>query len=95
MKILIILLATFYSDKFENKNTYSGVKFNQCNLTCATREFPIGAELLVTNILNGKSICVTVTDKCKKRKIIDLSKSAFSKIAILRRGVVKVNVQKI
>jgi rare lipoprotein A len=51
--------------------------------------------LEVTNIANGKSVVVKVNDTgLFKGKKLDLSKGAFSKIANLKQGVIKIKVEK-
>lgn len=50
--------------------------------------------LKVTNIKNGKSVIVKVTDRCGSRRIIDLSYAAAKEIDIIRTGVAMVKVEK-
>lgn len=58
---------------------------------------PFGTKLLVTNIRNGKSVIITVTDRGPsqqlKNRIIDLSKKAFEEIADLKQGIITVKVE--
>ena len=52
--------------------------------------------LRVTNLENGKSIICRVNDRGgfkKYGRILDLSKGAFSKIANLKQGIIKVNIE--
>lgn len=74
----------------------NGERFNENNLTCACRLFPLGSVIKVTNAKNGKSVTVKVTDRIGKRFAktrVDLSKSAFSKIASLKEGIVSITVE--
>jgi rare lipoprotein A (peptidoglycan hydrolase) len=74
----------------------NGELFNESNFTCATRLYPLRTLLLVTNIQNGRTCVVRVTDRIGKRfatKRIDLSKAAFAKIASLQQGLVSVKVE--
>lgn len=67
-------------------------------MTCASRIFPKGTWLRVTNRENGKQIFVVVDDYGPMRgtgKMIDLDKVAFEKIASLSKGVVEVKVEQI
>ena len=76
----------------------NGQRFSDDGLTCAARMFPLGSELLITNIHNGRSVKVTVTDKIGKRFAqtrIDISKRAFSQIADLKQGLVACKVERI
>lgn len=79
--------------------TASGKVFDENELTAASWFHPFGTRLIVKNLSNQKSVCVTITDRgpskklVKKGRIIDLSKRAFSRIANLKEGVVKVDVK--
>ena len=102
-----LLMASWYSiESLKKEGTYkyskgvmaNGKNFDENNLTCATRLFPLGSSLFITNLENGKKVVVLVTDRIGKRfttKRIDLSKLAFSRIAELKRGVVAVKVERI
>lgn len=64
---------------------------------CASRYYKKGTKLLVENLYNGKKILVVVNDygPFVKKRIIDLERSAFQKLAPLSQGVIKVKVRKI
>jgi len=99
------LTASWYSiESLKREGTYkyskgvmaNGKKFKDEELTCATRLFPLGSVVRVTNLRNGKEVYVKVTDRIGKRFAntrIDLSRSAFAEIAKLEEGVVKVEVE--
>ncbi len=100
------LLASWYSrESLIKEGTWkngkermmaNGEKFNDLLFTCATRLFPLGAQLKITNPQNNKSVIVKVTDRIGKRFAktrIDLSKSAFMAIADCKQGLVKVKVE--
>lgn len=67
--------------------------FDKNKLTAASNKLPLGALIKVTNKDNGKSVVVKIND-CGKMKsnVIDLSESAFKKIAKLSDGRIKVSV---
>ncbi|MEI8350062.1 MAG: septal ring lytic transglycosylase RlpA family protein [Candidatus Omnitrophota bacterium] len=76
----------------------NGKKFNENNHTCATRLYPIGSILVITNIATGDRCVVEVTDRIGRRfakKRIDLSRMAFSCLADLDTGIIKVKVEPI
>lgn len=91
--------------------TASGERFRDMALTCALRQRNFGQYYRVTNLANGKSVVVKHNDfgpsvrwKNPKtgithdlsRRVIDLSKGAFEKIADPRQGVLKrVRVEKV
>lgn len=88
--------ATYYADFFHGRVTRSGEIFNQNKLTCASNKFPLGSRLKITNIENGKIVVVKVNDTGNfNNKIIDLSKSAFKKIADLKKGRIKIKIKKL
>ena len=75
-----------------------GSIFKDDNFTCATRLFPLGSVIRITNSLNNKSVTVIVTDRIGKRFAktrIDLSKKAFSTIANLKQGIISCKVERI
>jgi rare lipoprotein A len=76
----------------------NGRKFNENNLTCATRLYPLGAILRITHIKSNASVLVRVTDRVGLRfakSRIDLTLLAFSRIAEPKKGVVAVKVERI
>lgn len=90
--IKLIIIATFYANSFVGKPTASGEIFSQHRFTCATRMFPLGARLMISNISNGRTVEVKVNDRCAKHGIVDLSKVAFKEISDLKYGRAKVTV---
>lgn len=67
-------------------------------MACASRMFPRGTWLRVTNRENGKQVFVVVNDFGPQRgtgKMIDLDSVAFKKLAPLGKGVIEVKVEEI
>jgi rare lipoprotein A len=87
--------ASFYHDKYDGRVAKDGSIFRQRGMTAASNTHAMGTKLRVTNKESGKSVIVTVTDTggFKLPRIVDLSKAAFSKIAPLSQGLVKVLVE--
>ncbi len=86
--------ASYYHDKYQGRKTASGEIFSQNKYTCASNKYRLGTRLKVTNPKNGKSVIVLVNDTGQLYgRTIDLSKSAFKKIANLKQGIVKVKIQ--
>jgi rare lipoprotein A len=70
--------------------------FNDSQLTCAMWDMPFNTILKVTNLENGKSVVVRVNDRGPARRLnrtIDLTKTAFSRIADLEKGLAEVSVE--
>ncbi|MFQ1934671.1 septal ring lytic transglycosylase RlpA family protein [Aeromonas veronii] len=87
--------ASYYADRYHGKQTASGELYRNNLNSAAHMELPFGSMVRVTNLANGKSVVVKVNDRgaFKSGRIIDLSKSAFSSIANIREGVIKVKVE--
>ncbi len=68
-------------------------------LTCAAWGPKFGTMLRVTNLDNGKSVVVKLTDRGPGKRawrrgvIVDLTKAAFRKLAPVKRGVIRVKVE--
>lgn len=88
-------VASYYAGKFHGNKTSSGATFNMNDLTCAHRWLPFGTRLRVTNIENGRSVVVTVTDRgpFKHGRIIDVSKGAAQALDMIRKGTATVAIQ--
>lgn len=84
--------ATFYGSSVQGSGTASGETFDKNALTAAHKYLPFGTIVEVTNMANGKSVQVKINDRGPygPGRIIDLSSSAFAKIADLSTGVVNV-----
>ena len=101
------LKASWYSvESLKREGTFkyshgimaNGRRFKDEEKTCATRLWPLGTIVRVTHIKTKKSVIVKVTDRIGKRFAktrIDLSKSAFQEIAILKEGLINVTVERI
>lgn len=88
--------ASFYGPGFHGKRTASGERFNQHELTAAHPDLPLGAQVTVTNLENGKTVQVQVNDRgpYKRGRVIDLSKAAAAKIGITKKnGIAPVKVE--
>ena len=103
----IPLQASWYSiNSLKREGTYkhshgrmaNGHIFSDSGYTCATRLFPLWSMVRVTDGLSKRYVDVKVTDRIGKRFAktrIDLSRAAFQKIANLKEGLIKVEVERI
>jgi len=87
--------ASYYAMKFQSKKTASGELYDRDKKTAAHKKLPFGTKLRVTNIKNSKSVIVKINDRGPfvKGRIVDLSSSAFSRIANLDAGVIEVKIE--
>lgn len=76
-------VASYYHDKFNGRKTASGARFNNSDYTAAHRELAFGTKVRVTNLVNDKSVVVTINDRgpFSKGREIDLTKKAFMEIS--------------
>jgi rare lipoprotein A len=87
--------ATYYGGRFEGQSTANGEIFSTALDTAAHKTLPFNTIVRVTNLANGKSVDVRINDRGPyvNGTIIDLSTSAFSKIASLSTGVIHSEVE--
>ncbi len=87
--------ASFYSNKFNGRRTASGEAYDQKKLTCACNVLPLGTWIKVTNLKNGRSVIVKVTDRIhpKMKRIVDLSRAAAQKLGYVSTGLTRVKVE--
>ena len=88
-------VASWYGPGFHGKRTASGERFDQNDLTAAHRKLPLGSEVKVTNLENGRAITVEINDRGPyvKGRVIDLSKAAARRLGIVDDGVAKVRIE--
>lgn len=87
--------ASYYADRFDGKPTSTGETYNKKAFTAASKEFPAGTVLRVTNVANNLVTQVRVND-CgphHPERIIDLSRAAAEQIGLLRAGVAVVRLE--
>ena len=86
--------ASYYGQKFHGRKCASGQVFDMNKLTCAHKTLPFGTMLRVTNLKNGKSTLVEVTDRgpYAKGRIIDLSQAAAEELDMIAAGVTNVEI---
>lgn len=87
-------LASVYSDHLNGKKTASGESYDSSGLTAAHRTLPLGAEIRVTNLTNGRSVRVRVNDRGPhvEGRIVDLSSRAAAALG-MRTGVARVRLE--
>jgi rare lipoprotein A len=88
-------IASWYGPGFHGRRTASGEIFDQYGLTAAHRKLPLGTEVKVTNLENGRSILVEINDRGPyvKGRVIDLSKAAARRLGIVKVGLGRVRVE--
>jgi rare lipoprotein A len=87
--------ASFYHPFFDGHMTASGEEFSSRLLTAAHRTMEFGTRVRVTNLVNLRSVIVTINDRGPyvKGRIIDLSRRAAAELGFVRNGVTRVRVE--
>jgi rare lipoprotein A len=88
-------VASWYGPGFHGKRTASGERFDQTELTAAHRQLPLGAEVTVTNLENGRSVVVAINDRGPYvgGRVIDLSQAAAGRLGIVEDGLARVRIE--
>lgn len=88
-------VASWYGPGFHNVRTAMGEPYDMYGMTAAHKTLPLPAYAQVTNLGNGRSVIVRVNDRgpFKDGRIIDLSRTAASKLDMLRAGTAFVEVR--
>jgi rare lipoprotein A len=90
-----ITYASWYGWGFARRRTASGELFNPMALTAAHRTLPLGSRVRVTNLGNGRSVVLRITDRgpYKKGRGIDVSREAARRLRMVNQGIAKVRVE--
>jgi rare lipoprotein A len=88
-------VASWYGYPHHGRMTASGRRFNMYELTAAHRTLPIGTRVRVTNLLNGRTTTVTVTDRGPfvNNRMLDLSYAAAREIDMIGPGTAPVRLE--
>ncbi len=87
--------ASWYGQEFAGRLTANGEVYDPNQLTAAHLTLPFGTLVKVTNLQNGRSVNVRVTDRGPfiKGRNIDLSRAAAEEIAMVGAGVARVRIE--
>lgn len=88
--------ASWYGPGFHGRKMANGAVFNQNNpKLVAHKSYPFGTRLEVTNLENGRTLLVTVTDRGPyiKGRCVDLSKAGAIALGYLNSGSAPVEVR--
>lgn len=85
-------IASWYGRDFHGKKTSNGEIYNMYNMTAAHKTLPMNTMVRVVNLKNKKSIVVRINDRGPfvAGRVIDLSKTAASKIDMINAGTAPV-----
>ena len=88
-------LASWYGKSMDGKITASGLKFRMNEFTAAHRSLDFGTKVKVSNLENGRTTHVIITDRGPfvEGRIIDLSHAAASSLGMVKKGVCRVMIE--
>lgn len=88
-------IASWYGGYFHGRRAADGSRYDMNLYTAAHKTLPFGSIVKVTNLKNGSSCIVKITDRGPfvKGRIIDLSRVAAKEIGMLGSGVSKVKIE--
>jgi peptidoglycan lytic transglycosylase len=88
-------VASWYGYPHHGRITASGRRFNMYELTAAHRTLPLGSRVRVTNLINGRSVTVTVTDRGPfgNNRMLDLSYAAARALDMVGPGTAPVRLE--
>ena len=98
------ITASWYSEASCRREGTSGImangrKLNDNKFTGASWDYKFGTIVRVTNLKNGKSILVSITDRGPARRlyrqgrVVDLSVASFKAIANLKDGIIPIKIE--
>ena len=87
-------VASWYGPGFHGKKTTSGTVYDQYAMTAAHQTLPLGSNVRVTNLANGKTVTVLINDRGPfvKGRVIDLSYAAAEAVDMIGPGTAPVRV---
>jgi rare lipoprotein A len=92
-------LASYYSRRFQGKDDALAQTFRNDELVAAHARHPLGTKVRVTNLHNGRSVVVRITDRGAssanrdENVIIDLSQAAASRLKMKQDARTRVRVK--
>jgi rare lipoprotein A len=89
--------AAWYGGRYLGRRTSSGERLDTIHLTAAHRTLPLNSLARVTNLRNGRSVVVRVTDRgpVSDDLLIDMSPSAAAELHMKEAGLVPVRVEQV
>lgn len=88
-------IASWYGPGFHGRRTANGERYNQNSFTAAHKSLPFGTQVLVTNLVTGRSVMVRINDRGPfvRGRVIDLSAGAARAIGVYGSGTAPVALE--
>lgn len=89
--------AAWYGGRYIGRRTSSGSRLDTMHATAAHRTLPLNSLARVTNLKNGRSVIVRVTDRgpISESLLIDMSPRAAAELDMKQAGLVPVSVEQV
>ena len=89
--------AAWYGGRYVGRRTSSGERLDTVHATAAHRTLPLNSLARVTNLNNGRSVVVRVTDRgpMNDSLLIDMSPRAADELRMKEAGLVRVTVEQV
>jgi rare lipoprotein A len=87
--------VSWYGPGFHGRRTANGEVFDTHELTMAHRSLPMGTNVRVTNLENGRSVVLRVNDRGPyvRGRVADLSHAAAERLGFVDEGVVPARIE--
>src|SRR5580698_2164300 len=92
-----VVKASYYGNELKGAPTASGEPYDPEDMTAASKKYPIGTRVRVTNPDNGRSVIVRINDRGPyvHGRGMDLSAAAARKLGITHAGVKRLKITKL
>jgi rare lipoprotein A len=90
-------VVSFQGNESAGRPTASGEPYDPDDMTAASKTYPIGSRVEVTNPKNGKSVIVRINDRGPhvRGRSLDLSKAAAEELGITDKGVAHLKIRRV
>lgn len=87
-------VASWYGPPYNHRQGANGETYNENEVSAAHRTLPMGSLIRVTDLDNGRSAMMRITDRGPfvPGRILDLSEGAAKVLGMLRAGVARVRI---
>jgi len=88
-------VASWYGPPYHNRNAANGKPFDMHAITAAHKTLPMNTVIRVTNLSNGKSALMRITDRGPfvGDRVLDLSLGAAKELGVYRTGLANVRIE--
>src|SRR6202050_4331100 len=89
--------AAWYGGHYVGQRTSNGERLDGIHATAAHRTLPLNSLVRVTNLKNGRSVVVRITDRgpVSESLLIDVSPKAAEQLAMKDAGIVPVSIEQV